>query len=96
MSNNYQIDHNGVTLQAPMVHLNGSGKDSLQEQYQAINNACADLLGALRVATPHGRDYYPLGADAYPAAREQHEARVRKVLAVKAEIEALWYHLAGG
>ncbi len=81
-------------MMLPIIHHNGSGKDSLLE-------AAIDATNAVRVATekliacsPHGRDYYPYVevAGQRPAiyvAMDEHQAMVAKLRAVHEELEAL-------
>jgi hypothetical protein len=65
--------------QAPLIHLNGSGRQRLIEQLTDVHEAATALLEALSRATPHGRDYYPLGDAAFRRAQAEHRARVQQV-----------------
>jgi hypothetical protein len=53
----------------PIVHLNGSSKDDLLEQYTHAMDMVATLIKALPEC--HARDYYPRGEDVVTQAREQ-------------------------
>jgi hypothetical protein len=53
----------------PVVHLNGTGRETLLREYTAALAAVEIAFDALATATCHGRDYYPQGPDAYPEAR---------------------------
>jgi hypothetical protein len=55
----------------PRIHLNGTDKEVLLEEYQGVRDALKALYEALRGATLHSRDFYPLGAHAYPVACEE-------------------------
>lgn len=80
----------GKELQVPTVHLNGTGKRGLTEPlldaYRAVREACA----ALNQTAPHARDYYVQeDPQAYEKAREQYEARGRKLVEVMDELMVL-------
>ncbi len=62
-------------MQLPMIHLNGDSQDSLIEQQANVLAALRGAEEAIRAATPHGRNYHPLGPDAYQAAVREHRAR---------------------
>jgi hypothetical protein len=63
----------------PLIHLNGSGKTLLEKNWMTVYTQTRNLEDALCDAHPHGRDYYPLGADAYRQAAEEH-MELRKAL----------------
>lgn len=63
----------------PFIHLNGSGKNLLEKNWMGVYTQVRNLEDALCEAHPHGRDYYPLGADAYRQAEEEH-MELRKAL----------------
>lgn len=71
---------------APIVHLNGSGRqnliDALANAYSAIEKAAE----ALRQTAPNGRDYYPAGPEALEAARQQHTRRIRALRDLQDEL----------
>jgi hypothetical protein len=70
----------------PVVHLNGTSKDELIKQLLDAGNALNAAVYKLGAAAPHGRDYYPLGDDAYKTARDQHLDRVKRIDAVMNEL----------
>jgi len=73
----------------PTIHLNGSSKSSLIDD---ITNAAWKLRQArtsLENMYPNERDYYPQGSAVYQQAREEHDARIRKVTEVMKELEEL-------
>ena len=45
-----------ITL--PIVHLNGTARETLVEQREAIWEAANNLIEAMKQAAPNGRDYY--------------------------------------
>lgn len=75
-------------ITAPLVHLNGTSKESLLEVRETAYGALYAAYEALRQVAPHKRDYYPLGDDAWNAAVQQHEERQRAVDGVMRGIEA--------
>jgi hypothetical protein len=74
----------------PIVHLNGSGGQALLDQYERIVVALNAALDAFNAASPHGRDYYPRGDDAYLVARAEFLRRVAQVDAVRQDVMADW------
>lgn len=80
-------------MQLPLVHLNGSSRDSLRVQYENAARAVNDALRALDDSAPNARDYYPLSPAAYEAARREHAARVDKVRSVHEELLSLFNHV---
>jgi hypothetical protein len=78
-------------LQAPLVHMNGSGKSELMAQLATALAVVRDLEKALAEARPHKRDYYPLqnSPDPFDDARKQHYRREEAVVQVRHELVAL-------
>lgn len=62
----------------PFIHMNGSGKDRLSEEYsklfEAVNEAQIKLLYN---TTFHQRDYYPLGDEAWDKALSERKEVVK-------------------
>ena len=79
----------------PHVHLNGTGRAALELQLETAANALLAAIGALELAAPNARDYYPLGDDAYPKARDEHNARIGKLADVLHELQAIHETVAG-
>ena len=73
----------------PTIHLNGTSKERLIESLCNASNALNDAYSALKETAPNGRDYYPQGPQALKQATDEHMLRLRKLDAVKAEIDAL-------
>ena len=59
----------------PAVNNNGTSRVDLVDQRRAIIDACDALVGALRAATPNGRDY-PGETERLHADRETHYVRI--------------------
>jgi hypothetical protein len=56
----------------PSIHLNGSGREHLVEQYCEQYNAIMAAVRILDGTGPNARDYYIQSAGAFEAARDQH------------------------
>jgi hypothetical protein len=76
-------------LQAPLVHLNGSGRDRLIDSLCGVSRALNEAYEAMRRACPNGRDYYPLGSGAMARAEAEHQYRMKQLDAIKAQIDAI-------
>jgi len=81
-------------MQTPFVHINGTGRSRLVDLYCNAGGAVMDALRKLGEAAPNQRDYYPLGDDAWRAARAEHEARVARLRTVLDELQELAEHCA--
>lgn len=77
------------SVRCPLVHLNGTGVESLMVQYTEVAHNCRDTLKSLEAASPHGRDYYLLGDGAYTQAVKEHEARIAAIRKVLDEVNAI-------
>lgn len=73
----------------PVVHLNGTSRDALVSQANAAVMALDIALGALQLAAPHARDYYPLGNGAYTRAEAEHRSRYERVSSARDELMAI-------
>lgn len=78
----------------PTIHMNGSGKQHLTEQYTNVTNALNAALNALSEAYPHGRDYYVQGPEAIDAAVREHDARIEAVRTVYKDMLQMLRHVA--
>lgn len=80
-------------LMLPLVHLNGTSQSDLLAQFEACYDALKEAERVLRLATPHGRDYYPLpdedGKTAHQFATDQHRDRSVRLANITNEFEAL-------
>lgn len=88
------------TLVAPLVHLNGTSQDVLEEQLDAATWAIKDAQDALQNCYPHERDYYPLkpinGKSAYSVAVEQHLKRQEILDSIVRELNDIYYAVCAG
>ena len=76
-------------LTAPLVHLNGTGRTGLLDQYKTAVMAVRAASDALRKAAPHGRDYYLLGDDALTKAVHEHRQRTGALENIETDLNAL-------
>jgi hypothetical protein len=67
----------------PVIHLNGTGRRSLAEEYEEAYSALVNAQSKLAEATCHPRDFYPLGDEAWSRAREEREIAQKKLREVK-------------
>ena len=80
-------------MMKPTIHLNGSGRESLINQYHEAYMKLQEALVALRKIDVHGRDYYPQGPDAYSQASREHCKRMDAINEVQKEIGEIWESL---
>jgi hypothetical protein len=80
-------------LQMPVVHLNGTGKETLLVQYENASVALRKAVDALYAMECNARDYYPLGDQAFTRALGQQLARIESVRRVLDEVGAIWEHV---
>ena len=79
----------------PTIHLNGTPKKMLLEQWEEAYNALLNAQRRLAEAAPHGRDYYPqdfhgaLVGEALYIAQDEHRARMLKIESVMDDLVAL-------
>jgi hypothetical protein len=73
-------------MRTPTIHPNGSSAEQLQDGYHEISDALYKALSAMADNGPDARDYYTQGDEACREASREHEARMRKVQEVRAEI----------
>jgi hypothetical protein len=87
---------NSITL--PAIHHNGTGADSLEQEYRAVRLAVAAAVDALERATCNPRDFHPQGPYAHGNAIAEREGAFRLLAMVSAYAEAWEDHArqAGG
>lgn len=73
----------------PTIHLNGTPKNRLIDGLCEVSEALDAAFAAMKRAGPNGRDYYPQGPDALPAAIDEHNDRMRRLDAIKSEVDVL-------
>lgn len=70
----------------PTINLNGTAAKSLMEGYLDIIQAAHILEGVLGSYRPHGRDYQTARHGKFDIAVAQHQARIERVVRIRAEI----------
>lgn len=76
-----------ITL--PTIHLNGTGADSLQQEYRAVRKAISAAVDALAAATCNQRDFYPQKPGAWERARAE-RAEVFRLLQQVSDYAEQW------
>ena len=69
----------------PTVHLGGTSRQDLLDQFMEAGHALSLALSKMQDAYPNGRDYYPQGPDAWSLAMQEHVSRVARVQGVVTE-----------
>lgn len=79
----------------PLVHLNGTGGETLYNEYRKALQAVCDAQEQLCAATLHARDYYPYpdGLNRYYEAREQRTQQLVKLQEVQDYLAQFVTHL---
>lgn len=72
------------TLLAPFIHLGGSGRANLYDDYTRAIERLEQAISALQIASPHPRDYPQAGQ--YSIAIHQHALRVQELNKVLGEL----------
>jgi hypothetical protein len=80
-------DKKTTTLAVPSIHLNGTGRQELFRGYYNAVTALHAAVEAVQATAPHARDYYVQGSDAYTVANRQHLDRLRRIEAIRTEIQ---------
>ena len=73
----------------PTVHLGGTSRQDLLDQFMEAGHALSLALSKMQDACPNGRDYYLQGPDALSMAMQAHASRVARVQSVMAEYGVL-------
>jgi hypothetical protein len=77
----------------PTIHLNGSGRDTLRQEYTRARKALRDTFAAFGAITVHGRDYYPQGPAAHLCALAEHHRLWSHFQAIERHLTAHVNHL---
>ena len=81
-------------LTLPSIHLNGSGRRMLTEDYTTAYHALQAAIRAFQSVEFNARDYYPQGADAFTRARHQRDAQLQHLAEVQHYLEAHLAHIS--
>lgn len=82
--------HSERSKMVPIIHMNGSDKETLEREYEAAARAVQAAIKAVEDITVHGRDYYPLGDDAFRQARDEHIEHLQALEKVKKDLTYVW------
>jgi hypothetical protein len=78
----------------PTIHSNGTGAQSLADEYLAVVRALRLAGEALDNATCNARDFYPQGHEAWTVARKERDETFRKLREVKQYADAWLEHIS--
>jgi hypothetical protein len=78
-----------ATLTKPTIHLNGTSKDELLEQWSLAYSALYEARTRLAACLPNGRDYYTQGPNVVYSALKEHQARLEKITSVMRDVDEL-------
>jgi len=81
-------------LTLPSIHLNGTGRRMLTEDYTTAYNALQAAIRAFQSIEFNARDYYTQGADAFTRARHQRDVQLQHLADVQHYLESHLMHLA--
>ncbi len=89
----------GIEVIAPTVHLNGTGKADLLNQYLRIRGALWEAQRTISEGSPHGRDYYVQDGpeedgEAVRQAAIENRARLLKLHEIEEEITAILINIS--
>ena len=73
----------------PTIHLNGTGADTLQQEYRAVRKAVDAAAERLTSATCNARDFYPQEPGAWQRARDE-RAEMFRLLQQVSEYAEQW------
>ena len=80
-------------LTLPSIHLNGSGRRMLTEDYTTAYHALQAAIRAFQSVEFNARDYYVQGPDAFTAARAERRAQFAALGNVGAELREIAAHI---
>jgi len=81
-------------MKLPTLHLNGTSRERLADDYGTARTALRNALAAIEDAAPNARDYYPQGNGAFTQAQAEHASRVARLASVLSELGELQLHVA--
>jgi|GEM_PF-2849958 len=80
---------------SPSVHMNGDTLDELIKQYNDVCESSLILMNSMKKNSPHARNFYIQGEEAYPAYRKAYEERYIAVNEIYKENLAILLDLIG-
>ena len=82
-------DYSRPNLVTPSVHLNGTGRQELLDQYQSAIDDLRKAIDAVAKSAPHARDYYVQSSTAIVLAMRQHAERLQALDTVLQQLNTL-------
>lgn len=76
--------------QIPTIHLNGTSRETLIDDYSKAAHAVSDAISALKGTEPNGRDYYVQREGALAKAQLEHVDRLQRLEDVHRELMQIW------
>jgi hypothetical protein len=80
-------------LTLPSIHLNGTGRRMLTEDYTTAYHALQTAIRAFQSIEFNARDYYTQGADAFYQARSQRDVQLQHLSGVQHYLETHLAHI---
>jgi len=80
-------------LTLPSIHLNGTGRRMLTEDYTTAYHALQTAIRAFQSIEFNARDYYTQGADAFYQARSQRDIQLQHLSGVQHYLETHLAHI---
>ena len=77
----------------PLIHNNGTGLKALTTEYNAAHDAFEEFKAAFCATTHNGRDFYPLGQDAFPKATQERQEIFKHMESIQTYLDAMRLHL---
>lgn len=74
-------------LAVPRVHLNGTSKTALIEQYLEAYRAVEKAITKVAANYPHARDYYVQGNEVVAQSQREHTSRIARLKEISKELE---------
>lgn len=90
-------------LIAPVPNINGTDRQTLENEWKEVHDAARELRKALAAVTTHGRDWQTVGGGSTMDANTTASAaafavrdRIKAVKRIEDEAFAMRYHIRGG
>jgi hypothetical protein len=77
----------------PTIHLNGTSRETLTEEYDLTDAAFGEFVKAFHRTTFHPRDYYVQGSNAWPNAVLQRQEINRMLVKIQSYLNEHREHL---
>ena len=74
----------------PMIHLNGTSRLALLEEYRAADQAIREAISCVQAITVNGRDFHLQDLQAFKLAQAQHQQRLADLDIMLNQIDEIW------